>query len=163
MKTVARFEKVSLEQWKKGYDSVEWKQEADYKTIVLPKRATRGSAGYDFFAPFDFVIKPHSSIKIPTGIKSFIENGFVLEVYPRSSLGFKHRVMLCNTVGIIDSDYYNNSSNEGHIFIKLYNQSDKAVEISEGESFAQGIFKEFCLAEEDEVTENRVGGIGSTN
>lgn len=162
MKRVAKFEKVSLEQWKKDYEAVEWKQKSDYEDLQLPKRATKGSAGYDFFAPFDIIIPPHSTLKFVTGVKCQIEDGYVLELYPRSSLGFKHRLSLNNTVGIIDSDYYNNKDNEGHIQCKFYNPNDYEVVIKEGEAYMQGIFKEFFLADEEEVTEERVGGIGST-
>ena len=172
MKTVARFEKVSKEQYKKDFDVSAWCiQNNDpalalnwcYDNIQLPRRATKGSAGYDFFTPCDLVLMPKSEALIKTGIKCQVEDGYVLELYPRSSLGFKHRISLCNTVGIVDSDYYNNEKNEGHIMIKLYNPSDKPITIKRGEAFAQGIFKEFFLADEEEVTTERTGGIGSTN
>lgn len=157
---VAKFEKVSFNQWLQ--DCYLLSKEV-YDKLIIPKRATKGSAGYDFFAPINFVIPPHGEIKIPTGIKCKITEGFVLEIYPRSSLGFKHRISLSNTVGIIDSDYYGNESNEGHIFIKLYNPKDALVSIAQGEAFAQGIFKSYYFAEEEDVTEERTGGMGSTN
>lgn len=172
MRTVARFEKVSKEQFKKDFDVSTWQiYNKDpnlalnwcYDNIKLPRRATKGSAGYDFFAHCDTVVMPCSDALIRTGIKCEIKEGYVLEVYPRSSLGFKHRISLCNTVGIIDSDYYNNEKNEGHIMIKLYNPTSETITIHKGEAFAQGIFKEFFLAEEEEVTAERNGGIGSTN
>lgn len=135
----------------------------EYNDIKLPVRATTGSAGYDFFAPFDFEIpKTPDSIKIPTGIRCKIEEGYVLSLYPRSSLGFKYQVHLNNTVGIIDQDYYN-SDNEGHIMIKLSRESDKPVVVKKGEAFAQGIFTEFFITEDDDVTAVRNGGFGSTS
>lgn len=123
MKKIAKFEKVSYNQFKNDFmDSFpqynEKEVEEIYHSIQLPKRATKGSAGYDFYSPIDFELKPRQTIKIPTGIRVRIENGWVLGLYPRSGLGFKYRLQLNNTVGIIDSDYYN-SDNEGHMFVKL--------------------------------------------
>lgn len=168
-RTVAKFEKVTWGQYcdSRGWDPAnvftEGSNVKEYDDIKLPKRATKGSAGYDFFAPFDFSLEPGETIKIPTGIKVKIEDGFVLKEYPRSSLGFKYRVRLDNTVGIIDSDYYNNEKNEGHIFIKITNEGNKTLEVKKGDAFCQGIFSEYFLAEEEEVTEERTGGIGSTS
>ena len=164
-KRVARFEIVSFEQFKSAFDN---KNEEEIKLIydglILPKRATKGSAGYDFFAPFDIVLKPGETIKVPTGIRVYIEENYVLKLYPRSGLGFKYRLQLNNTVGIIDSDYYY-SDNEGHIFIKITNDSNegKTVEIKAGEAFAQGIFLQFGITTDDDTTEVRNGGFGSTN
>lgn len=165
MKKIARFEKVSLEQWKRDNEceKIDWKVEAEYESLQLPKRATTGSAGYDFFAPYDITIRPHETVSFSTGIKCHIDEGYVLELYPRSSLGFKYRLTLDNTVGIIDSDYYNNASNEGHIHCKMTNHSDKEVVIRKGEAYMQGIFKEFFITIDDSVTTERIGGIGSTN
>ena len=97
----------------------------------MPERATVGSAGYDFFSPIDFALAPGETIKIPTGIRAKIDDGWVLKIYPRSGLGFKFRLQLNNTVGIIDSDYFY-SDNEGHIMAKITNDSKEAktVEIS---------------------------------
>ena len=166
-RTVAEFEKVS---WGQYCDSKGWNpdevftrgnQTNEYDSIKLPKRATKGSAGYDFFSPFDFTLNPGDTIKIPTGIRCKIKDGYVLKEYPRSGLGFKYRVRLDNTVGIIDSDYCN-SDNEGHIFIKITNEGDKTLSVKAGEAFCQGIFEEYFLAVEEEVTEERNGGFGST-
>ena len=159
MKTVAKFEKVSREQWEKDNKNVALFDV--YDDIKLPKRATKGSAGYDFFSPITFELQPHSEILFKTGIRCRIDNGYVLKIYPRSGLGFKYGLRLANTVGIIDSDYYN-AKNEGHIACKLYNPSDKPILIEAGDAFAQGVFVEYFLAEEDEVTTERVGGFGST-
>ncbi len=166
MKRIAAFEKVSAERFLN--DSVdicpvlELAKDA-YENIKLPKRATKGSAGYDFYAPFDFTLKPGETIKIPTGIRCKMEEGWVLKIYPRSGLGFKYRLQLNNTVGIIDSDYYY-SDNEGHIMIKITNDSNenKTVEVQKGQGFAQGIFVEFGITYDDDTTDERNGGFGST-
>lgn len=168
MKKIAKFEKVSFEQFQKDFlDSFSNYHENEifniYENIKLPKRATKGSAGYDFYAPIDFTLEPHQTIKIPTGIKVKIQEGWVLGLYPRSGLGFKYRLQLNNTVGIIDSDYYN-SDNEGHIFVKLTNDSNenKKVVLKAGQGMVQGIFFEFGIVEDDDVNEERNGGFGST-
>lgn len=134
-----------------------------YAEIRLPKRATKGSAGYDFYAPFDFRLAPGETIKIPTGVRVRMDEDWVLHIYPRSGLGFKYRLQLNNTVGIIDSDYYN-SDNEGHIFIKLTNDSNegKLLEVAKGSGFAQGIFLEYGITVDDEAEGVRNGGFGST-
>ena len=166
MKRIARFEKVSFEQYKKDYldtfGTLENIEEI-YNNIKLPKRATKGSAGYDYFAPFSFELKPGETIKVPTGIRCYMEEGWVLQNYPRSGLGFKFRLQLNNTVGIIDSDYYY-SSNEGHIMSKITNDSNegKVVSVKQGEGFSQGIFIEYGITYDDEVSEVRDGGFGST-
>lgn len=165
MKRIARFEKVSYEQFKKDWEDTFGKGEYKdiYDSLVLPKRGTRGSAGYDFFSPIAFSLKPNETIKIPTGIRVYMEDGWVLKCYPRSGLGFKYRLQLNNTVGIIDSDYYN-SSNEGHMFAKITNDTneEKEVTISKGEGFMQGIFVEYGITFDDEANEIRDGGFGST-
>ena len=162
MKRIAQFEKVSPEQFKSGsgLDNAD----AVYEGIKLPARATKGSAGYDIYAPFDITLSPGETIKVPTGIRAKIEDGWVLKLYPRSGLGFKFRLQLDNTVGIIDSDYYF-SDNEGHIFIKITNDTNagKTVEIPAGTAFAQGIFVQYLLTEDDDATEIRNGGLGSTD
>ncbi len=163
MKRIARFEKVSKKQFSDAWIDTFKCDENVYDEIKLPKRATKGSAGYDFFSTLDFSLAPGESIKIPTGIRAYIEDGWVLKIYPRSGLGFKFRLQLNNTVGIIDSDYYN-SDNEGHIFIKITNDSkeEKTVTIKKGEAFAQGIFLEYGIIYDDDVAEIRNGGFGST-
>lgn len=162
MKAVARFEKVSLKQFELDYDLSSNKKEI-YDEIKLPARATTGSAGYDFYSPIDFTLAPGQTIKIPTGIRCFIEDSYVLSIYPRSGLGFKYRIQLNNTVGIIDSDYYN-AKNEGHIMIKLTNDSNenKTLEIKKGEGIAQGIFTEYFVTYDDNASGVRTGGFGST-
>ncbi len=161
MKRIARFEKVSSAQYREGCEMAN--ADEIYENIKLPKRATAGSAGYDFYAPFDIVLKPNETVKIPTGIRAWIEDGWVLKIYPRSGLGFKFRLQLNNTVGIIDSDYYN-SDNEGHIFIKITNDTNegRTIEIPAGTGFAQGIFVEYGITLDDEADGVRNGGFGST-
>ncbi|MCC8161517.1 MAG: deoxyuridine 5'-triphosphate nucleotidohydrolase [Oscillospiraceae bacterium] len=166
MQRVAQFEKVSFEQFKKDWIDTFYTSEGiekTYEDIKLPKRATRGSAGYDFYTPFAFDLKPGESIKIPTGIRVKINDGWVLKLYPRSGLGFKFRVQMNNTVGIIDSDYYN-SDNEGHIFCKIMNDTneDKTVSLNKGAGFCQGIFVEYGITFDDDTEDERNGGIGST-
>ena len=163
-KRVAKFELVSRRQFLEGFDNIS-SDEVDniYNSLILPRRATKGSAGYDFFAPFDIVLKPGETIKVPTGIRVKMEDNYVLKLYPRSGLGFKYRLQLNNTVGIIDSDYYN-SDNEGHIFAKITNDSNegKTIEIKKGTGFMQGIFVEYGITIDDDVDEIRNGGFGST-
>jgi dUTP pyrophosphatase len=134
-----------------------------YESLSLPKRATKQSAGYDFFAPFSFSLPPAATIKIPTGIRAKMDEGWVLKLYPRSGLGFKYRLQLNNTVGIIDGDYFY-SDNEGHIYVKLTNDSNenKTVEVAQGTGFAQGIFLEFGITIDDDANTVRNGGFGST-
>ena len=167
MRRIAKFEKVSYEQFKKDFidcfgETSENIREI-YDEIKLPKRATTGSAGYDYYSPVDITLKPGETVKIPTGIRCRMENGWVLMNYPRSGLGFKYRLQLNNTVGVIDSDYYG-SSNEGHIMSKMTNDSNegKVVEIKKGTGFMQGIFMEFGICEDDDVDAVRDGGFGST-
>jgi dUTP pyrophosphatase len=167
MKRMAEYQKVSYEQflssWKDDFGGSESEIEAIYNAIKLPRRATSGSAGYDIFSPIDFKLEPGKTIKIPTGIRCRIDEGWVLKIYPRSGLGFKYRLQLNNTVGIIDSDYYY-SDNEGHIFIKITNDSNenKSIEVKAGTGFAQGIFVEYGITYDDDVTDIRNGGFGST-
>lgn len=168
MKRIAKFEKVSIEQFREGWtDAVGEVDETElreiYEAVRLPKRATAGSAGYDFFAPARISLAPGETVKIPTGIRVWMEPEWVLKCYPRSGLGFKFRLQLNNTVGIIDSDYYY-SDNEGHIFAKITNDSNegKALEVKAGDGFMQGIFVEYGITLDDDVTEVRNGGFGST-
>lgn len=163
-KRIAKFYKVSKEQYLKSFDDKNNEEILSiYDDISLPKRATKGSAGYDFFAPFDIVLKPGETIKVPTGIRVSMEENYVLKLYPRSGLGFKYRLQLNNTVGIIDSDYYY-SDNEGHIFAKITNDSNegKTLEIKKGQGFMQGIFVEYGITLDDDTVEVRNGGFGST-
>lgn len=183
---VAKFEKVSYEQFKKDWeDTFSWSDMMDmgllprefadpklpekvikniYDNIKLPKRATYGSAGYDFFSPIGIYLEPHQIIKIPTGIRCKMNEDWVLKLYPRSGLGFKYRLQLNNTVGIIDSDYFY-SDNEGHIMAKITNDTNegKNVSLEAGNGFIQGIFVQYGITEDDHVENTRNGGFGSTD
>ena len=170
MQKIAKFEKVSFEEFLKDIpDDLKNLSEDSihefYDNIKLPTRATSGSAGYDFKAPFDFNLNPGETIKIPTGVRVKINEGWMLSIYPRSGLGFKYRLQLDNTVGIIDSDYYY-SDNEGHIMVKLTNDSKtgKTLEVLAGNGFAQGIFVEYGITENDDEDKKQIrnGGFGST-
>lgn len=170
MKRIAMFRKVSVEQFIKSMkDTFGDKYPEDeikniYDNIRLPKRATKGSAGYDFYTPVAFTLKPGETIKIPTGIRCKMEDGWVLKLYPRSGLGFKYRLQLDNTVGIIDADYFN-ADNEGHIMAKITNNSsstDKFVILDKNAAFMQGIFVEFGITVDDDADGERTGGFGST-
>ena len=168
MKRIAKFHKVSPEQfakdWKDTFPAADDKEIQDtHEKISLPVRATAGSAGYDFFAPADIVLNPGETAKIPTGVRVEMEQDWVLKCYPRSGLGFKFRLQLNNTVGIIDSDYFY-SDNEGHIFAKLTNDTNenKTVELGKGTGFMQGIFVEYGITVDDDATAVRNGGFGST-
>lgn len=159
-----RFEKVSYKQY--ASDSNKPKDDIlldEYDSLRIPKRATKASAGYDFFAPRSFTLQPGESIKIPSGIRVLLDEDKVLMCYPRSGLGFKFRLQLDNTTGIIDADY-SNSDNEGHIFFKLTNDSrnDKTVTINRGEAFAQGVILQYFITEDDSTEGIRNGGFGST-
>ncbi len=168
MHRIAKFHKVSREQFvgamREDFPQYTEKDIEDiYDSLELPRRATKGSAGYDFFAPFAFSLPPNATIKIPTGIRVEMEEDWVLKLYPRSGLGFKYRLQMNNTVGIIDSDYFY-SDNEGHIFVKMTNASNegRTVEIAAGTGFAQGIFLEYGITVDDDAQGVRNGGFGST-
>ncbi len=176
MKVVGKFEKVSLDEFTramKKYFGAQWTDEEikeKYDQIKLPTRATRGSAGHDFYSPFYFWLPNWADIIIPTGIKVKIDDGWVLSCYPRSGNGMTHYLRIANTVGLIDSDYYNNPTNEGHIMIKLRKESDvkdtnfptESVEFGAGDAFFQGVFTEYGVAQGEFVDKDRVGGFGST-
>ncbi len=157
--TVARFGRVSEEQ----YESMmaERGEHLSIGEIPLPKRSTRGSAGYDFVATSEVVIPSGETRLIPTGIRCEMAEGWVLLIFPRSSFGIRHGVRLANTTGVIDSDYAF-AENEGHIMVPLRNPSDHDVVIGKGERFCQGVLLPFGLAEEAGELAERRGGFGST-
>lgn len=166
--SAGRFEKVTFEQfeqdWLKQFPSDSQKVREIYENITLPKRATRGSAGYDFVIPCDLSLAPQQTKLIPTGIRAKIEDGHVLVLFPRSSLGFKYRMQLDNTAGIIDADYYE-ADNQGHIMCKITNDSNqgKTMELKAHQGFVQGIFLRFGIVEDDDAQVQRRGGFGSTD
>ena len=155
-----KFEKVSFKQFKKDITN----NKDLYNEYNLPIRKTKYSAGYDFEAITDIILKPNETLKIGTGIKVKMENDDMLMLVVRSSMGFKYNVRLCNQVGIIESDYYNNKDNEGHIWVRLQNHGNEKFIIKKGETYIQGIFTKFLMIDDEEIIEKeRVGGFGSTN
>ena len=170
MNRVAKFSKISFEQFKKDWENIfgYWTYSAEdikniYDNIKLPKRATKDSAGNDFFLPIDLLLQPNQTMKIPTGIRCEMDEGWVLKLYPRSGLGFKYRLQLDNVVGIIDGDYFY-SDNEGHIMAKMTNctTENKTLFVKQGEGFMQGIFLEYGITVDDDADGIRNGGFGST-
>ena len=164
-----RFQKVSFGQFKAdmkacGYDWSEKHLRELYDAIKLPKRATKGSAGYDFYMPFDITLLNGVSYKFPTGIRCEMDDDVVLMLFPRSSLGFKHRMALDNSTGIVDSDYAF-AKNEGHIHSKMhYNNRDvSSLLIKQGDAYMQGIFVNYLTTSDDDTYDIRVGGLGSTS
>ena len=168
MNRVAEFEKVSYPLFREAMSAdfphySEDEIKGIYNAIQTPSRATKGSAGYDFKAPFSFVLRPGFSLKIPTGIRVKIDDGWWLACLPRSSHGFKYQVHLANTCGVVDGDYYY-SDNEGQIFVKLVNfgTEQKTFTVNAGDSFMQAIFIPYGLTYSDHADVSRNGGIGST-
>ncbi len=177
MESVATFEKVSLEEYLRSrlefanrqvlgderYQEMVDECTREWENIILPSRATAGSAGYDFYLPVHIHVFDDDSgnlnSAICTGIRAKIQPGWVLMIFPRSGLGFKYGVRLKNTVGVIDSDYYN-ADNEGHIKVKL--SADKFFELHAGDRFAQGVFLPYGITTDDAADQERTGGMGST-
>lgn len=142
-----KFEKISFEQFKKDVaDDINL-----YNNIKLPKRDSDATAGYDIYLLNDIKLEPNQIIKIPTGLKCKFEKDVVLLFIVRSSMGFKYNIRLCNQVGVIDSDYYNNPDNEGHMWLRIQNEGDKTVEFKQGEAIAQGIFLKYLTTDDDET------------
>lgn len=172
MERIAEFFKVSYDQFKKDWLDTFCEPNDDnlrnesyimdtYDLLHKPVRATSGSAGYDFFCPLGFTLEPGEEIKIPTGMRTKIDNGWLLMCCPKSGIGFKYYVRLANTLGIIDEDYAY-SDNEGHIFCKIRNEGDKPMKINRGDKFFQAIFIPYGVTKDDEVKNTRNGGFGST-
>lgn len=154
-----KFEIISINQFNKDFKDINTK----YEDIIIPKRSTKFSAGYDFYIPYDLTIKKDEVVLIPTGIKVMLNTDEFLGIYIRSSLGFKYNLRMCNQVGIIDSDYYNNPSNEGHIFVKLKNEGDNDIILKKYDRYVQGIIQKYYIVDnEKEIEDIRVGGIGSS-
>ena len=151
------FEKVSESEWNKFGGKY-----GDYENIIIPRRSTTYSAGYDFFSTCDIDVKAGETYVVPSGIKvKFDYVSQYLAIFPRSSLGFKYGMKLSNTIPVIDNDYYGNEDNEGHILISF--SSDKDFKIKKGDKFCQGIVMAFDVLDgEIHATKTRTGGIGST-
>ena len=156
-----KFEKISYTQYQKENLDIH----IGYEQIKLPKRATKYSAGYDIFSVQDFELRPRQTILLPTGIKAQLDSDKYLLIVPRSGQGFKFKVQLYNTCGIIDSDYYSNENNEGHIWVKLYNDSPegKTLVVKQGDAICQGIISQYFVVDDDKSDKERIGGFGSTN
>ena len=171
---VGEFYKVSYDQFRKDWINTyseptdedlrdERVIEDAYNTLQLPTRAESEAAGYDFHSPLSFTLNPGDEINIPSGVKIKMIPGVYLMCCPRSGLGFKYYCRLSNTVGIIDSSYFNNEGNEGHSFIKLRNESDdKIMRVEKGDRICQGIFCVHGITEGDNAQGVRNGGFGST-
>ena len=168
---VIRFEKVSFDQYLSMFrtaddDLTDEEVTAirnSYNNIKLPSRGTPGSAGYDFVMPFDMCYNPeqHESVMVPTGIRVYMDPGYVLLIFSRSGLGTKYGMRLTNTIGVIDSDYYY-ANNEGHIICSI--SADKPFNIREGERFMQGLCFAYYTTTNDKPREHRrTGGFGSTD
>ena len=154
-----KFEKISFEQFIKDVKD----DRMLYDNIELPKRSTKTSAGYDIRSVQDGVVKPGKTMIFKTGLKVSMNPDEALFIYSRSSQGYKYDVCLINSVGVIDSDYYNNPDNEGHFSVKLINLGDKDFEVKIGDKIAQGIFQKFLTVDDEiEIKSKRKGGLGST-
>ena len=166
---IAKFGKVSYEQFEKDaakkapyhYKTNEGEIKRVYENISIPVRATKYSAGYDIKSPFKIILLPNESITIPTGLRCEMFEGYVMMIYPRSSFGIKKGGVLLNTTGVIDRDYAS-AKNEGHIFVAIKNTSNEVMYIDENEEIVQAVFMKYGIADEEEVTTERTGGIGST-
>lgn len=162
---VGKFEKVCAYEF---FSNINFTSDGDelnklYENIKLPVRATAGSAGYDICTPFDIDLEPNEEINVPTGLKCKIDNGWGLFALPKSGLGFKYYVRLANTIGLIDEDYYNNTNNEGHMFVKIRNEGSKSLHIDAGKGICQVVFLPYGITYDDEADGIRNGGFGSTN
>lgn len=147
----------------RGFEVVQDRFRKTEGNVIMPLRKTIGSAGYDFMAPYNFFMEPGEKMVLWTDVKAYMREDEVLKVYIRSSLAIKHGIVLLNTTGIIDSDYYNNSDNDGNIGICVRNTSLTPRTFKRGEGIAQGIFQKYLIADNCNSDEQRVGGIGSTD
>lgn len=159
----AEFQKVKYEQFRKDCINSHYYFTTDSVDIIMPKRATAMSAGYDIYPPFDVPIRSDEEVTIPTGLKVKLPDGYFLMLVPRSSLGMNYGIALANTVGIIDADYYNNPSNEGHILVRLVNRGNKTCIIPQYKAICQGLIFRYETTEDDKAEAKRLGGIGSTD
>lgn len=155
-----KFEKISFEQWKKDIGE----DKSFYDSFELPRRHTKYSAGYDFVSPISFTLKPGEVKKVPTGVKIRMNSDEMLMLFVRSSMGFKHNVRLTNQVGVFESDYYNNKTNEGHAWMSLQNHGEEDFVVQVGDRIGQGVFSKFLTVDDEELIDNeRSGGLGSTD
>lgn len=160
------FEKISLEQFKKDFKAINNSPslEDEYSQIILPRRATLLSAGYDIYATRDIILKPGEMKSIPTGIKVYMQDDEWFSLRVRSGHGFKFNIRLKNQVGVVDADYYDNEKNEGHMFVAFQNEGNENWVVKKGEALAQGIFHKYLIADNDDpIVHKRRGGFGSTS
>lgn len=157
-----KFEKVSYQEFKKHTDSNMHCGRDEYDKIMMPVRSTAGSAGYDIASPVNITIPAGCKRVIPTGLKVQVDDGYFMQMYIRSSLAIKKQIELQTSVSVIDSDYYDNPDNEGHMMIPVKNESGRPVFISAGERVVQGVFVRYGITEDDRAENKRLGGIGST-
>lgn len=147
----------------RGFELVKDKMRKTEGEVKLPTRATAHSAGYDFYLPYDICIEPHSSTGIiPTDVKAYMQEGEVLMLYIRSSIGIKKGIVLSNGTGVVDADYYSNPDNDGNIGVALRNETDETIVLKKGERIMQGVFINYLVADGDQTTNERIGGFGSS-
>lgn len=142
---------------RRGFERV-----SGYEYVNLPKRKTKQSAGYDIESAVNVVINPGETKLIPTGIKAYMDENEWLGIYIRSSIAVKYGIILANSVAVIDSDYYNNPDNEGHLMLPIRNVSGMPYTVKKGDRIAQGIFHQYYKIDDDSADDDRIGGIGST-
>jgi len=150
----------------RGFETVEkkfLKSHGEVEEVKMPLRGTATSAGYDFFMPSDATIEPNSGFLVWTDVKTYMLDNEVLELYPRSSVGVKRNIRIKNTVGIIDSDYYSNESNDGNIGLFLWNFGTEPQVFKKGDAVVQAIFKKFLESDNCNSEVERIGGVGSTS
>ena len=147
----------------RGFQEVKKEFKKHGEAVKLPTRGSKYSAGYDFYSPERIVVEPFGkSNVISTDVKAYMQEGEVLILHVRSSIGIKRGLTLSNCTGVIDKDFYSNPDNDGNICFVLQNNTDKKQVIEKGERVMQGIFMPFLIADDDEATAERLGGIGSS-
>jgi dUTP pyrophosphatase len=157
------FEIISKKQFDIDFEDF---PEVVYEELQKPIRKTKKSAGHDFIAPFNIFLAPGQDIVIPTGVKFYCQDDEELDIIPRSGLGFKFYCRLANTVGLIDSDYYNSEAQEGHIMIKIRNEGNKTMTVEKGQGFAQGVIRNYLICDGDDFESEgliRTDGFGHTD
>lgn len=134
------------------------------KKIILPERKTDKSAGYDIACAQDVVLKAGKVTIVPTGLKAYMQEDEYLGIHIRSSMALKNSLSFINGQGIIDADYYNNTNNEGHIMLAIFNHAVTDFAVKKGTRLAQGIFYKYLMIDGDNRNKGlvRQGGIGST-
>lgn len=170
MNKIADFEKISYVQFQSDYINIFGQGKTInmdsvrkiYDNIKIPERKTKYSAGHDISIPYEITLSSNDKMLIPTGIRCKIDENYVMLIVPRSSMGIKHGLRLSNTIAVIDADYYS-AENEGHIMISVINDSNKPIKFKSGDCICQAIFVPYGVADQEEVTTERAGGIGSTS